>query len=311
MKSIKKVYDLYQKDIHRRALCNNVSGGDFMDLKQLGYFTAIVDEGSISAAAKKLHISQPPLSNQMKLLEAELGVVLFERGLRSITLTDAGELMYERANAILDMASADKMEIDSLGNGLRGTLRMGMVSSSVTGCVVQRMMAFRELYPEVNFQIYEGNTYQLLNGLKTNQIDLALVRAPFPETGFICHKYQEEYFVAAGLPGHLPEQTGLIGVAEHPLVLYRRWEASIRQVFEDKGLTIRLACMADNAWTSIQMARAGMGIALLPESFAADIPGIQIWNLKEEALKTQLVLVKRDDRYISNITKIFFEKFEV
>ena len=75
MKSIKKVYDLYQKDIHRRALCNNVSGGDFMDLKQLGYFTAIVDEGSISAAAKKLHISQPPLSNQMKLLETELGVV--------------------------------------------------------------------------------------------------------------------------------------------------------------------------------------------------------------------------------------------
>ena len=95
-----------------------------MDLKQLSYFTAIVDEGSISAAAKKLHISQPPLSNQMKSLEAELGVVLFERGLRSITLTDAGKLMYERANTILDMASAAKMEIDSLGNGLRGTLRI-------------------------------------------------------------------------------------------------------------------------------------------------------------------------------------------
>ena len=58
-----------------------------MDLKQLYYYTAIVDEGSISAAAKKLHISQPPLSNQMKALESELGVVLFERGIRSITLT--------------------------------------------------------------------------------------------------------------------------------------------------------------------------------------------------------------------------------
>ena len=95
-----------------------------MDLRQLSYFTAIVDEGSISAAAKKLHISQPPLSNQMKSLEAELGVTLFERGLRSITLTDAGKLMYERANTILDMASAAKMEIDSLGNGLRGTPAM-------------------------------------------------------------------------------------------------------------------------------------------------------------------------------------------
>ena len=144
-----------------------------MDLKQLSYFTAIVDEGSISAAAKKLHISQPPLSNQMKSLEAELGVVLFERGLRSITLTDAGKLMYERANTILDMASAAKMEIDSLGNGLRGTLRMGMVSSSVTGHVARRLMAFRELYPEVNFQIYEGNTSQLLDGLKTNTLWLS------------------------------------------------------------------------------------------------------------------------------------------
>ena len=282
-----------------------------MDLRQLSYFTAIVDEGSISAAAKKLHNSQPPLSNQMKSLEAELGVTLFERGLRSITLTDAGKLMYERANTILDMASAAKMEIDSLGNGLRGTLRMGMVSSSVTGHVARKLMAFRESYPEVNFQIYEGNTYQLLDGLKTNQIDLALVRAPFPQDGFICHKYQEEYFVAAGLPGSLPENPELDVVAKCPLILYRRWEGPIRRTFGEKGLSIHLACMVDNAWTSIQMVRAGMGVALLPKSFAEDIPQIQIWDLNEEGLKTQLMLVKRDDRYISNITKIFFEKFEI
>lgn len=282
-----------------------------MDLKQLSYFIAIVDEGSISAAARKLHISQPPLSNQMKSLESELGVILFERGLRSITLTDAGKLMYERARTILDMASVTKMEIDSLGNGLRGTLRMGMVSSSVTDHVTRKLMAFREWYPEVNFQIYEGDTYQLLDGLKTNQIDLALVRAPFPESGFVCHKYREEYFAAVGLPGSLPENVGLAWIAKSPLILYRRWEATVRQTFEDKGLTLRLACMVDNAWTSIQLARAGMGIAILPESFAADVPGVQVLKLNEESMKTQLMLVKRDDRYISNITKIFFEKFEV
>ena len=283
-----------------------------MDLKQLNYFTAIVDEGSISAAAKKLHISQPPLSTQMKSLESELGVILFERGLRSITLTDAGKLMYERAKAILDMASVTKMEIDSLGNGLRGTLRMGMVSSSVTGQTARQLAAFRKAYPEVNFQIYEGNTYQLLDGLKRNQIDLALVRAPFSEAGFICHKYQEEDFVAVGLPGSLTqERPGLEVIAECPVILYRRWEAAARQAFEERGLTPHLVCMVDNAWTSVQMARAGMGIALLPESFAADIPGIQRWRLGEETLKTQLMLVKRDDRYISNITKIFFEKFQI
>lgn len=109
----------------------------------------------------------------------------------------------------------------------------------------------------------------------------------------------------------MPENSGLGAVAECPLILYRRWEGPIRQTFADKGLSIHLACMVDNAWTSIQMVRAGMGVALLPKSFAEDIPQVQIRELNEETLKTQLMLVKRDDRYISNITKIFFEKFEI
>lgn len=280
-----------------------------MDLKQLSYFTAIVDEGSISAAAKKLHISQPPLSHQMKSLENELGVVLFERGLRSITLTDAGKLLYTRAKTILDMASATKMEIDNLGRGLSGTLRIGMVSSSSLGHIARKLRDFREIYPEVTYQIYEGNTYQMLDALKTSQIDLALVRAPFPETGFVCYKYREEYFVAAGQAGVLEDEDGLVELAHKPLILYRRWEPFIREVFEKRGLAFRTACIADNAWTCIQMAKTGMGIAIVPESFAVEDGEIKVCHIGEEALKSQLMLVKREDRYISNITRIFFEKF--
>ena len=74
-----------------------------MDIRKLQYFTAIVDEGSITGAAKRLHMSQPPLSTQMKLLEEELGVILFDRGSRNIQLTDAGKLLYNRAHAILEL----------------------------------------------------------------------------------------------------------------------------------------------------------------------------------------------------------------
>lgn len=77
-----------------------------MELRQLSYFTTIVNEGNISQAAKKLNISQPPLSHQMKLLEAELGVTLFERGSRRIRLTPAGKTFYDRALAILDLSQA-------------------------------------------------------------------------------------------------------------------------------------------------------------------------------------------------------------
>ena len=82
------------------------------------YFTAIVNEGSISAAAKALHISQPPLSTQMKLLEEELGLTLFQRGSRSILLTDAGKVLYERAQGILDMTGAVLEELEQMGQGL-------------------------------------------------------------------------------------------------------------------------------------------------------------------------------------------------
>ena len=282
-----------------------------MDLKQLLYYTAIVDEGSISAAAKKLHISQPPLSNQMKALEGELGVQLFERGIRSITLTDAGKLMYTRAKAILDMTSSTKMEMNYLGDQMGGTIRLGMVSSTSIGEIAIKLQEFCKRYPQVQYQIHEGNTYQMLDALKTNQIDLALVRAPFPDEGLVCHKFSEEYFVGVGLRELLPKKTGIEGLSNQPLILYRRWEPVFRQAFEEKQLRFRPACIADNAWTCIQMARAGMGIAIVPETFAIDHPELKIYPIEDELMKSQLMLVRRDDHFMSHVTKRFFEKFEV
>ena len=85
-----------------------------MNLKQMEYFVAIVNEGNISAAAKSLHISQPPLSAQMKLLEDEMGVVLFERGSRSIFLTEAGKVFYEKALHILHLTTAVSDELQQI-----------------------------------------------------------------------------------------------------------------------------------------------------------------------------------------------------
>lgn len=282
-----------------------------MDLKQLMYYTAIVDAGSISAAAKKLHISQPPLSHQMKLLENELGVVLFERGIRRITLTDAGKLMYTRAKAILDMASSTKMEMNYLGNQMGGTIRIGMVSSTSIGEIAWRFRTFKKLYPQVQYQIYEGNTYQMLDALKTNQIDLALARTPFPVDGLMCQKFDEEYFVGVGLSELLPESEGIEGLSGQPLIVYRRWEPVFRQTFESQQLRFYPICISDNAWTCIQMARAGMGIAIVPESFAKEHLDLSVYTIKNERMKSQLMLIRRDDHDIPNVTKQFYETFDV
>ena len=101
-----------------------------MDLKQLRYFMAIVEERQITAAARRLHMAQPPLSNQMKMLEDEIGLQLFRRGPHHIELTEAGELLAARAAQLLDMAAMTKRELQDLKQGLCGTLAIGTVSSS-------------------------------------------------------------------------------------------------------------------------------------------------------------------------------------
>ena len=131
-----------------------------MDIKQLTYFLAIAEEGNISAAAKKLHISQPPLSLQLKLLEEELGVVLLERGARKSTLTDAGRLLYKHARYILQLVENAEREIQDFGNGIQGTLRLGTISSSGTILLGERMRLFHRAAPNIRFEIHEGNTFQ-------------------------------------------------------------------------------------------------------------------------------------------------------
>ena len=134
-----------------------------MELRQLSYFTTIVNEGNISQAAKKLNISQPPLSHQMKLLEAELGVTLFERGSRRIRLTPAGKTFYDRALAILDLSQAARTELTAQKQEIQGVVRLGIISSAVEFVTRHYLAPFRRSYPKALFELHESNSYHLLD----------------------------------------------------------------------------------------------------------------------------------------------------
>ena len=123
-------------------------GRQQMELRQLECFAAVVEEGSISAAARKLHMSQPPLSLRMHQLEAECGVTLFVRGARQITLTEAGNLLFRYAREILELETAAGADLESLRRGRRGNIRLGLISSC--GC--------RELYDGIRRFHTSGRT---------------------------------------------------------------------------------------------------------------------------------------------------------
>ena len=126
-----------------------------MDIRQLRYFLAIAEEGQISKAARRLNIAKPPLSQQLKMLEQELGVILIERGARQIRLTDAGRLLQERATKLLEFLSATTSELKDMSSGAKGSLSIGAVASAGASFLPERVRQFHQRYPDVTFQFWD------------------------------------------------------------------------------------------------------------------------------------------------------------
>ena len=167
-----------------------------MDIKQLTYFITIAEEGTITHAANKLHMAQPPLSTQLKLLEDELGIKLIERGARKVKLTDAGKILYKRAKHILEITNSTTKEIEEFRKGIQGTLRLGTISSSGTALLSKRIINFNKKYPNIKFEIHEGNTYELIEKMNSGIIEVGIVRTPFNSQNFECIFLETEPMVA-------------------------------------------------------------------------------------------------------------------
>ena len=137
-----------------------------MELKQLEYFGASGVAGSISGAARELHMTQPPLSYQMKMLESELQVPLFLRGTKRIILTEAGKTLYEQAGNLLMLADLTKREV--IKSSQAATLHIGMTPSTVS-MMSDYLLRFARKYPQVHFDVHEGSTFTVTCSHHLNQ----------------------------------------------------------------------------------------------------------------------------------------------
>lgn len=124
---------------------------------------------------RRLHIAQPPLSQALKALEAELGVQLFERIPSGIRITEAGALLLQRSYQISNMFDTIAEDMASFRGGREGILKIGTVSSSGSILINENFMAFREHYPKVKFNLYEGNSYQIIEYLEKGIIEIGIV----------------------------------------------------------------------------------------------------------------------------------------
>lgn len=285
-----------------------------MDIKQLNYFYVIAEEGQITSAAKRLHIAQPPLSYQLKNLEDELGVKLVERGSRNVTLTDAGLILYKRAEQILSLTKSTMDELKDFKQGTHGTLSIGTVSSSGASLLDSRLSIFHEKYPFINFEIHEGNTFKLLEALHKGIIEIAIVRTPFNNSGINSIFLKKEPMVAAMIKDLNWTDSTVIDITElknKPLIFYRRFESLIFKVCQDSNFQPTVFCKNDDARTSLLWANSGLGIAIVPKSSLKLIGSSDLIfkEINNEDLSTQIAIIWSKNSYLSSSGKNFINLF--
>jgi len=184
-------------------------GDNHLDIKQCRYFIAIAEEKQITAAARRLHMAQPPLSQQLKLMEEELGVILFERKGRMMELTQAGRSFYDYAVTLTKYMEEAVMEMQSFRHGIRGKLAIGINTIS-DRLIPQALQQFRTTHPEVTYKIQQNESAQLCRLLEDGKVELACVRMPVQTERYeVLHLPQEPLFYISSTPLDSPTELGL------------------------------------------------------------------------------------------------------
>jgi DNA-binding transcriptional LysR family regulator len=279
-----------------------------MELRHLRYFVTVAEERHFGRAAARLNMAQPPLSQQIRALERELGVDLFVRGPRGASLTPAGNTLLEEAYQILTRVAHAAEATRAVGRGESGLLRVGFVSSAAYSTLPDAVKRFREAHPGVALVLQELTTALQLEGLRAGDLDLALFRAAIgfvgenlgPDLAFepVAHEpYVLALPVAHPLAAH--EALALSQVGAEPFVGFpRRVNPSMYDELEGycraAGFSRNVVQEATLMQTIVSLVGAGLGLALVPASLQRlHLDGVAYRPLLDEGVETELVAVRR------------------
>lgn len=250
-----------------------------IDLKQLKYFLAVAEEKSFSRAAERLHISQPPLSQQIMKLESELGVRLFARTTRTFELTVAGKALMSEASELLAKMRMTIDTIRQIDRGEVGRLRVGIVGSAMWGPIPSLLEEFQSKFPRVTWTIHEFGPTVQYDALRAKQIDVGFWREPkLNEDDLRNDNLRQELCfrenVCVALNEHHPlakqDAIELTDIANEPMLTLALDKSAfpryLIQCCVKAGFQPTIFQEASEPQTLLAMVGAGLGVALLPET---------------------------------------------
>ncbi len=285
-----------------------------MDLRGLHYFSVVAEELNFTRAAKRLCMSQPPLSNQIKALEEELGTPLFLRGGRTLQLTEAGKVLYRRASQLLDLAEQTQEEVSSLAMGLSGTLCLGSVAGLAPFLAARWLAGFREEYPLVRFEIVNGSSDDIIDQIQRGYIELGLIAAPYDDEHLEGIPVGDEPWCAImsrrnPLAAEPEKPLPLKELAGQPLIVpHRRSRVDeIRSWFQQAGAEPTIIGEHSNYVDVLAMASADVGISIFPQTAPETMPGIVCRRIVEPSHQARYLLVRKRNTSISELSQAFLD----
>jgi DNA-binding transcriptional LysR family regulator len=246
-----------------------------MELRHLRYFVAVAEEQNVSRAAVRLHVSQPPLSRQIRNLEEELGIALFDHGAKAVWLTEAGRVFLTEARMILQrVEGAVQMAKDAAG-GKRGEIHIGYAPSLTVELLPRALKYFRKSNPGVRVRLHDLSTQDMVHGLRDGKLHAALLVQVPPKTlaGLVFEELQHHAVCVAMHPAHplaRARRVGLKEVAEEHLVAftladYPEHQAWIAGLFAPLHRPPQIVEEHDSYTSLIAAVESGRGVAVIAQ----------------------------------------------
>jgi len=280
-----------------------------IELRHLRYFVAVAEELHFGRAALRLHLAQPPLSQQIRKLEAVLGYPLFLRTSRAVKLTSAGEVFLERARRTLRNVQEDMEEARSIGRGEEGFLRVGFIGSAMLTAIPAMLGRYRRLYPKVNLQLHESYTSAVVQKLLKGELDAGFLRDGGQTSGLEVERLFSEPFIAVVPKKHPLAKHKTISATElrnEPFVFFTPSAGTLAyqkpvSICEEHGFRPKVVQEAPQWLTIIRLVGAGLGVTIAPacvKQVAA--PNVACLGLRRVTVESDIELAYRtsEDRAV-------------
>ena len=282
-----------------------------MDLRALRYFVVVAEELNITRAAERLNMSQPPLSSQIKALEDELGVQLFIRGKRHLTITDAGTHLLRRARQMLELSDQTRQELQSM-DGLSGSLNISLVEGRAPYLLARWIAGFRSEFPQVTVHLWNGSGDEVTERLRRGAADLALVAAPYNTELLDGISVEREPWVAIlSAQNPLAQEEGdflpLRKLAGQPLFIPNRHSRkdAILRWFEEIGEEPQIVGDLSNYIDAVALAEQDAGICIYPMTTYTENRMLVKKVITESERQIEYALVWNRNEHLTELVREF------